>query len=67
MKVLSTIQWPCGEVTTRHVDMDNHAEKRRFAFVARAALEKGAVVSTKRCDQPENHLHAATKQITDHE
>lgn len=52
MIVHSTITWPTGQTTTRSVDMDNQGEKRRFACVARAALEKGATVTTKREDRP---------------
>lgn len=51
MLVLSKIVWIDGNATERVVDFDNPAERKRFACVSRAALERGASVTTVAVDR----------------
>ena len=46
MKAITKIEWSNGTVTEREVDMDNVEQRRRFAHVARHALEAGGRVTT---------------------
>lgn len=46
MIATSYITWANGKTTRRDVNMDDTQARRRFAHVARAALEEGGTVTT---------------------
>lgn len=46
MKAVTKIEWPNGDVTEREVNMDDPEQRRRFAHVARHALETGGRVTS---------------------
>jgi hypothetical protein len=54
MIIKSRITWKNGKTTERNVDYGNAQERKRFACVARAALEEGGCVETFAVDR--NHV-----------
>ena len=50
--VKTTVLWPDGQSSQRIVDWNNRQQAANFSRIARAALDKGAEVRTKRVSNP---------------